>query len=270
AFHNSKQRVDPPRCHAHTREAVLEELFDWIVGNVPREAWIAWLSGAAGAGKSAICQSIAEICIQRGVKVASFFFFRTDDTRNTIDPVVATLAYQVIQLLPETKDIIIQAIESHPLIFEQTFETQLDVLIVTPIRRLHASDPSLALLLIIDGIDECADKRTQMDLIHTFGKLLRNRDLPLTILFGSRRESHLQMAFNRKEVAGVLKQLLLDDNYHADDDIRKFLLDQFDDIKQTHPQRKRLGSAWPAAEHVQQIVEKSSGQFIYASVVVKF
>ncbi len=40
AFHNSKQRIDPPRCLAHTREAVLEELFDWIVGKgVQREAW---------------------------------------------------------------------------------------------------------------------------------------------------------------------------------------------------------------------------------------
>lgn len=84
AFHNSKQRVDPPRCHERTREAILQELFDWIVGNIARDKWIAWLNGAAGAGKSAICQSTAEICIQRGKKVASFFFFRADDTRNTI------------------------------------------------------------------------------------------------------------------------------------------------------------------------------------------
>ena len=171
AFHNSKQRVDPPRCHVHTREAVLEELFDWIVGNVPREAWIAWLNGAAGAGKSAICQSMAEICIQRNVKVASFFFFRTDPTRNTIDPVIATLAYQIIQLFPETKELIAQSIESNPLIFEQTFETQLQVLIVAPIRHLHISE---TLLLIIDGIDECTGAEIQINLIRTFSKLLQN------------------------------------------------------------------------------------------------
>ena len=105
---------------------MLEVLFDWIVGNVPREAWIAWLNGAAGAGKSAICQSLAEICIHRKIKVASFFFFRTDATRNTIDPVVATLAYQIIRMFPETKKFITDSIESDPLIFEQTFETQLD------------------------------------------------------------------------------------------------------------------------------------------------
>ncbi|KJA22366.1 hypothetical protein HYPSUDRAFT_41006 [Hypholoma sublateritium FD-334 SS-4] len=267
AFHNSKQRVDPPRCHAHTREAVLEELFDWIVGNVPREAWIAWLNGAAGAGKSAICQSFAEMCIQRGVKVASFFFSRTDATRNTIDPVIATLAYQIIQLFPETKEFIVQCIELHPLIFEQTFETQLEVLIVAPIRRLQTLD---TLLLIIDGVDECAGNNIQMDLIRTFSKLLQHRDLPLAILFGSRRESQIQMTFNAREMDGILKQLPLDNNYQAEDDIRRFIVQRFDDIKLTHPHRKRLGPEWPAAEHVQQIVDKSSGQFVYASVVIKF
>ncbi|KJA20969.1 hypothetical protein HYPSUDRAFT_203360 [Hypholoma sublateritium FD-334 SS-4] len=270
AFHNSWQRADPPRCHAHTREAVLEELFDWIVGNVPREAWVTWLNGAAGAGKSAICQSAAEMCIQRGIKVASFFFFRTDATRNKIDAVIATLAYQIIQVLPATKELIIQSIESHPLIFSQTFATQLDVLILTPIRHLHHLDQRVKLLLIIDGVDECLEYSAQMNLIHTFSKLLQHRDLPLTVLFGSRRESQIQMAFNARDMDNILKQLPLDNNYHAENDIRTFLVERFDDIKRTHPQRKRLGPAWPAAKHVQQIVAKSSGQFIYAASIVKF
>ena len=133
AFHDSKQRLDPPRCHKHTRQAILEELFDWIVGNISQDKWIAWLNGAAGAGKSAICQTTAEICIQRGFKVASFFFFRNDGTRNTIEPLAATLAYQIIQLFPETRDHIVQTIESNPLIFAHTFETQLDSLIIRPL-----------------------------------------------------------------------------------------------------------------------------------------
>ena len=187
AFHNSKQRVDPPRCHPHTRDAVLDEIFDWIVGNLPRETYIAWLSGAAGAGKSAICQSIAEICILRGILAASFFFFRTDSTRNTIDPLVATFAYQIIQLLPETKDHIVKAIESNPLIFEQTLEDQLDLLIVRPLRLLQIPNPALRLLLIIDGVDECEGDNTQRNLIRTISQLLRDRNLPVIVLFSSQR-----------------------------------------------------------------------------------
>ena len=253
------QRVDPPRCHAHTRDAVLEKLFDWIVGNVPRKAWIAWLNGAAGAGKSAICQSMAEICIKRGVKVASFFFFRADSTRNTINPVIATLAYQIIQLFPETKDLIVHSIESHPLIFEQTFETQLEVLILAPIRHLKISE---TLLLIIDGLDECTEANIQRNLIRTFSKLLQHRDLPLIVLFGSRRESQIQMAFNARDMQSILKQMPLDNNYQAAEDIHRFLVDRFADVKLTHPLHENLKSEWPAAGHLQEIVSKSSGQFV--------
>ncbi len=127
----------------HTREAVLDEIFEWIVGNVGRETWIAWLNGAAGAGKSAICQSIAERCILHGILVASFFFFRTDNSRNTVDPLVATLAYQLIQLLPETKKPIVEVVESNPLIFKQSFEAQLNLLVVQPLRQLQMRDPHL-------------------------------------------------------------------------------------------------------------------------------
>ncbi|KJA20951.1 hypothetical protein HYPSUDRAFT_42550 [Hypholoma sublateritium FD-334 SS-4] len=270
AFHNSKERFDPPRCHEHTREAVLDEIFDWIVGTVPRETWIAWLNGAAGAGKSAICQSIAERCILHGILVASFFFFRTDSSRNRIDPLVVTLAYQIIQLLPETKNHIVEAIESNPLIFQQTFEAQLDMLIVRPLRLLQASYPALKLLLIIDGVDECDGESTQMNLIRTLAKLLRTKNLPFIVLFGSRRENQLLMAFNSRDMAGNLTQLPLDDNYQPEKDILRFLNDSFDEIKQTHPFGKRLGTDWPLPEHVQEIVVKSSGQFIYASVVINF
>ncbi|KJA20948.1 hypothetical protein HYPSUDRAFT_216637, partial [Hypholoma sublateritium FD-334 SS-4] len=270
AFHNSKERFNPPRCHEHTREAVLDEIFEWIIGNVPRETWIAWLNGAAGAGKSAICQSIAERCILHGILVASFFFFRTDSTRNTIDPLIATLAYQIIQLLPETKKNIVEAIESNPLIFKQSFEAQLDTLIVRSLRLLQLSDPALKLLLIIDGVDECNGADTQTNLIHTMAKILRAKNLPFIVLFGSRRENQLVMAFNPRDMKGILMQLRLDDNYHAEEDIIRFLNDSFDKIKETHPFGKRLSTDWPLPDHVEKIVNKASGQFIYASVVIDF
>ncbi|KJA20933.1 hypothetical protein HYPSUDRAFT_42533 [Hypholoma sublateritium FD-334 SS-4] len=271
AFHSSKQRLDPPRCHAHTREAVLAELLEWIEAphNI-RTAWIAWLSGAAGAGKSAVCQSIAEMCKRRGARVASFFFFRADRTRNTVDALAATLAYQLIQLLPAVKPYVVEAVEGDPLIFEQAFEDQLEVLIVAPLRRLLVSDPSWTLLLVIDGVDECVGESTQMMLVQTFARLLSARDLPLIVLFASRRENQLQMAFSARDMTGILKELQLDNNYQSHADIQRFLDDSFEQIKRTHPFSRRLAPAWPPLAHVQEIVKKSSGQFIFAAVVIKF
>ena len=249
---------------------MIEELFDWLLDNKPRKAWIAWINGAAGAGKSAICRSFAEMCIQLGFNVACFFFFRTDAARNSIDPVVATLAYQIIQLIPDTRELIVHAIETHPMIFEQAFETQLDVLIVDPMRQLHRSDENLMLLLIIDGVNECTGNRVRKDLILAFSKLLQHGDLPLVVLFGTRRESYIQMAFNSRDTDNILKELSLDTNYRADDDIQLFLAERFEEIKRTHPLRRHLAQAWPAVDHVEEIVDKSSGQFVYASVVMNF
>ena len=165
------------------------------------------------------------------------------------------------------KELIAESIELDPLIFDQTFEAQLEVLIVAPMRHLGISE---TLLLIIDGVDECTDKNIQTNLIRTFSKLLRHKDLPLIVLFGSRREGHIQMAFNAQNMDHILKQIPLDNNYKAEDDIRRFLVDGFDNIKLTHPMRNRLNAQWPTTEDVKQIVDKSSGQFVFASVLVMF
>jgi len=36
AFHDSGERYDPPKCHEHTRVAILQEIMDWI-GNLNRQ-----------------------------------------------------------------------------------------------------------------------------------------------------------------------------------------------------------------------------------------
>ena len=60
---------------------------DWV-HRTDWETWyryILWLTGAAGAGKSAIAQSIIELCLVQGLIIASFFFNRSDSTRNWND-----------------------------------------------------------------------------------------------------------------------------------------------------------------------------------------
>ena len=54
------------------------------------------------------------------------------------------------------------------------------------------------------------------------------------------------------------------------DDIERFLKDKFDEIRLTHPIRSDLPSSWPSSEDIETLVYRSSGQFIYASTIVKF
>jgi hypothetical protein len=66
-----------------------------------------------------------------------------------------------------------------------------------------------------------------------------------------------------------VRRLVLDDKYLPDDDIRTFLVSSFQDIKRRHPSRTGLPS-WPSKEDIERLVLRSSGQFIYASTVIKF
>ncbi|KAF8175864.1 hypothetical protein BJ912DRAFT_988040 [Pholiota molesta] len=236
AFHNSSVRFNIPKCHPNTRVAVLEYLMGWIFGRNDPEALILWLYGPAGAGKSAILQTIAELCFERKVLLATFFFGRSDPSRNTFKPLVATIAYQIATTIPEIKLQIERAIEHDPLLFEKSLATQLQCLIVEPLKHLAASGSSM--------IPEIA---------HAF-----------------RPEQHITLTFNSPPLAGLWRSLVLDDSYKPDDDIRLFLEDSFRDIKTTHPHRHLIPEAWPEPWDVDTLVQKSSGQFIYSSVVVKY
>ena len=242
----------------------------WIQQTAIRTQWMLWLNGAAGAGKSAIARSIVALCLAQNIIIARFFFFRTDAARNNLQSVVATLVHQLIQQIPDLLAIVIPKIESDPLIFTKSLHTQLQYLIFDPLRQLHQHCALGNVVLLLDGVDECHGDENQMDLIRLIAAFMSTRDLPIITFFASRAEIQLQQIFRCHDVCTSLLQLALDDHYLPDVDIRLFLDNNFEQIKQTHPFAHNLDSNWPDPAHVQEIVIKSSGQFIYAAVVIKF
>ncbi|KAF8959303.1 hypothetical protein BDZ97DRAFT_1838334, partial [Flammula alnicola] len=180
AFHNSDQHIDPPKCHPNTRLAVLQKAMDWIQNSEDRDTWIMWLNGAAGAGKSAIARSIAEMCERAKLALATFFFFRTDPTRNTAKSLVATLAYQLAISIPLARDIIVEALDRDPLLFGRSFKSQLKTLIIEPLRQIRQqadSSPNFTspFIIIIDGLDECNGRDVQTNIIHAISDVLRDK-----------------------------------------------------------------------------------------------
>ncbi|CAA7264524.1 unnamed protein product [Cyclocybe aegerita] len=115
AFHNSGERYEPPRCHPGTREALLGRIMSWVRGDIDTEALIFWLNGYVGVGKSAIAQTIAEICEREGLLLASFFFGRSDPARNDAKFLVTTLAYQIGLAVSPARHRIEQALNMIPL-----------------------------------------------------------------------------------------------------------------------------------------------------------
>jgi len=76
---------------------ILHQIAKWIdkLSNED-DGRVLWLHGPAGAGKSAIAQTIAEAYARYTVLAANFFFSRDGVRRNVIDHLFATIAYHAI------------------------------------------------------------------------------------------------------------------------------------------------------------------------------
>ena len=129
----------------------------WIKWGEDLDAFIMWVYGPAGSGKSAIAQTIAEMCEDEMILLASFFFSRNDPSRNTVKPLIATIAYQITLNLPQVRDAILRAIEHDALIFSKSLAVQVKSLIVAPLQLLADTGffkkPTSRRLVIIDGLD---------------------------------------------------------------------------------------------------------------------
>ncbi|KAF9473573.1 hypothetical protein BDN70DRAFT_843349, partial [Pholiota conissans] len=273
ALYDSSARYDPPKCHPNTRVAVLEYLIGWIFGRNDPEALIMWLYGPAGAGKSAILQTIAEYCAEKDKHLASFFFGRSDPRRNHIIPLIPTIACQIAITIPEVKPYVEGAIERDPFLLDKSLATQFRHLIVTPLQALIVSGnlkPDSPRLIIIDGLDECDDPKMQSMMLRVIADAFHSQNVPLRFLIASRPELNIHYTFSSTPLSGLWRSVVLDDTYKPDDDICLFLTDSFHEIKTTHPYCHLIPETWPKQSDVDTLIEKSSGQFIYASQVVKY
>lgn len=91
AFHDSQARHPPPRCLSGTRVDLLREILEWIERSNKKMLWI---SGPAGIGKSAIAQTIAEICATNRLLGASFFFYYGAPDRCAVERLIPSIHQQ--------------------------------------------------------------------------------------------------------------------------------------------------------------------------------
>ncbi|KAF9540783.1 hypothetical protein CPC08DRAFT_770738 [Agrocybe pediades] len=283
AFHDSAARYDPPKCHPRTRVKILDDIMGWILGQ-GRDTLVKpflWLNGAAGAGKSAIAQSTVERCVERGLRVASFFFSKSDPTRNHAKHLVATLAYQLYQAFPgtEVQTEIMSAISKEPLIFTKQIQQQFTTLVVQPLKtylsRQNLPEPQTSFLIVIDGLDECIDRASQTAILSGLADSLPDSNPCIQMFVASRPEHDIKLSFGSKHLKDVHTPLSLDldRGSDAESDIRLYLFDQFAQIKDEFNKRtkgSKLDQSWPAEKVIEELVTKSSGQFIYAATVIRY
>ncbi|KAF5314396.1 hypothetical protein D9619_012000 [Psilocybe cf. subviscida] len=269
AILNVGGRADEVRCYPGTREEVIGKIEKWIDDGGVRTSRMVWLSGPAGAGKSAISQTIAERCRERGLRAANFFFFRADETRNHALPLVATLVYQLRRFYPALDALLTDCMAADPLICKGSIEDQFRHLLSYPVQTAQQSSPiQHPIILIIDGLDECDNKTNQELILAALQALAYAEHSSFLVMVASRAEPQLVMSFNK--IGNSAESIFLDDKYRPEEDIRRFVVAKFDEIKKTHHLAHTLSGDWPAESDIKAITEKSSGQFIYAATVMRF
>ena len=265
-MHDSNERFPQPKCHPFTRERILRRILNWADSDSPER--VLWLSGSAGTGKSAIAQTVSERCKRNCRLAATFFFFRSSSERNTSERLIATLAYQIALSVPGAKEFIANAVEDDLSVFSKDINSQLFQLIVHPLTlAAQGWDSTQQSLVIIDGLDECIDERQQTDILSAICNTFMTHELPLRFLICSRPEHDIRLRFERSDLRSATARLVVDMDNTVTQDITTFLEAEFARIHREHCIQE---TPWPPEGVIQSLAERASGQFIYASTIIKF
>ena len=270
AAYNSRERDPAPRCHPETRTELLEKIDKWVDSGTDGMG-ILWLHGPAGAGKSAIAQTVAETCAGRNQLAATFFFARTVTRRNDIRNVFPTIALQIALSSPDKRQKLDDILRNDPYITERAVGS-VD-LVASLYQDCPHPTPSSPFLVVIDGLDECQGHDNQSRILVQVSHIIHIHRLPLRFLIVSRPESHLCEAFEESSLASITEKLSLYDDFQSRDDVSTYLRSEFSRIYSSKRHRDVMESVprpWPSDTVVQKLVDKSGGYFIYASTVIRF
>ncbi|KAF9035829.1 hypothetical protein BJ165DRAFT_1533315 [Panaeolus papilionaceus] len=291
AFDNSDE-AEPTKCYPGTRTLILERMEHWVAlpGNAAR--LLTWLESPMGAGKTSLARTMAERTSANKKLLGIFIFRRGHAGREDESRFITTLAYQLVKSIPLVQLYVEEQITNDPSILQQSLQHQLDRLILGPLRQMRDQHPeidaaTLPNLIIVDGLDECgADKEEgkeerQIKVLQLLHLIATSQDiLPFAILVHSRPERHIKSWFTMDKTDRITQRFTLDASYKPEDDIRLFVTQSFLKLLSEHPSRHLIPPDWPYTIHVPQrqrplnaidiLVEQSSGQFIYASIAMKF
>jgi len=128
------------------------------------------------------------------------------------------------------------------------------------------------MLIIIDGLDECVNQSARNLILKILFDALPRLRGHLKFLVVSRPEYDIERSVESATVnlGRRIDKIGLLGDLQAYEDVRLYLRQSFCRIKQAHPLREHFTPGWPSHDAIEQLVEKSSGHFIYASTVVKF
>jgi hypothetical protein len=232
-----------------------------------RDRPICWLNGPAGSGKSAVAQTIAEICDDYHILAGSFFF---SGDGNKIARIIHTLAYQLSVSVPATKPLIQQVLHNDRSIVQLSPSHQFRKLLIEP--YLATRDASATpYVIVFDALDKCSDIDLMVNFIEIVtSACLEDRLFPFHILLTSTVEEHLRKKLEAPTARSIIYPLDIR-NFDASDGIHRFFLSQFPRIYGEKSMCEQgISWPWPSDLDVEALVKIAAGSFHNAVKIVDF
>ena len=246
-------------CLRGTRETVLSDIESWIKDLDASPVF--WLSGLAGTGKSTIAQTISERLFADGLLGASFFCSRDFEDRSDLHFIFPTLAFQLAHKYSDFRDHLVLLLQSNPDVIEESLYSQMERLIVKPLRLAD-----LSTVIVIDALDECKDEEPSSAILSVLGRLVKQ--IPRVKFFiTGRPEPRIKTGFRLPLLVDSTDVFVLHDVHPSliNNDIRLFLKHELSELAQ----RRQLDE-WPSDEDLDILCCRVSGLFVYAVASVKF
>ncbi|RXW13282.1 hypothetical protein EST38_g12575 [Candolleomyces aberdarensis] len=277
ASHTRDKETSPPNsaCFPGTRTDVIRAIVAWADSTLLWNTHILWLHGYVGCGKSAIALAIALKFERRNRLVGSFFFFQNTGDRSRMARFATTLAFQLAAAIPEAARFIKKAVTEEGLL-GLSLVAQLRRLVYEPfkaaakrVRLLKTFLLKGPFLIVIDGLDECEDRKDVEAFIDDMLDFFKKNPLvPLRFLITSRVEQHIQ---GRLETDQVRIENLV--NHCSRADIDTFMHACFEAEIKRNPVIKayiRNHGDWPTKKDKDKLIDHIGGSFIFASALFKY
>jgi hypothetical protein len=226
-----------------------------------------WVVGAAGVGKSAVMQSVAESPELQLNHQASVFFSisgRDDGTK-----AIKTISYQLAAKSEQYRQVIEEEIKRDPSLLQLSMARQFKKLIIEPFMHNPKLKSAGRALIILDGLDECDSPRIQQELLRLISDFcVSYPSSPLVWLIASRPESHITAFFSRAEVIPIYeKEEIHVDSDEARSDVERFLRQELNEIKKGSDS---LDPQWPDETDIWKLASAAGGLFAYAQTVIRY
>ncbi|KAH9477255.1 hypothetical protein JR316_0011174 [Psilocybe cubensis] len=273
ASFDSAARYPPATCHPGTREKIIETILKWIKDPNPEKQAL-WLNGPAGSGKSAIGHSVASKLkdeLESQKYGSTFFFAKGAPGRGDGNKLFPTIAYELATIFPEYRAVLNAVLQENPTLPSKSIQIQLHNLLIRPLRKV-SQWPRHHPAVIIDGLDECSGGiKMQVAILSTIANAIIQHRIPLRFFIISRPEYWIADIFEIGCFSPIVTRLCLRDDNEADAGITVYLRDEFKNIYDRNIDVMRsIPQPWPEQHIIDRFVWSASGQYIYASTVIKF